>query len=159
MKKLMKKKQKGFTLVEVIVVLVILAIMAAILIPSLIGYIDKAREQEVTTQTRMIVTAVKAELGTGYGAGTGITTYTFDNSTAEKTTVSGTTCTIAKKALMKLDIPKTITEFNAVTTYSKPDNNKVNVVIENGYIKKLGYTDGEGRTCVYDGDNGTFTLA
>lgn len=160
MKKLMKKNQKGFTLVEVIVVLVILAIMAAILIPSLIGYIDKAREQEVTTQTRMIVTAVKAEVGIGYGSAAGITTYVFDNGTNEKTTVSGTTCTIAKKALMKLDIPKTISEFNAVdlSSFTNPAQNKVNVVIENGYVKKLGYTDGEGRTCIYDGDNGTFTL-
>lgn len=35
--------RKGFTLVEVIVVLVILAILAAIMIPALTGYIDKAK--------------------------------------------------------------------------------------------------------------------
>ena len=34
--------KKGFTLVEVIVVLVILAILAAILVPSMVGWIDKA---------------------------------------------------------------------------------------------------------------------
>lgn len=60
MKKLMKKKQKGFTLVEVIVVLVILAIMAAVLIPSLIGYIDKSRENSIVSETRSIVTAVQS---------------------------------------------------------------------------------------------------
>lgn len=37
------KKNKGFTLVEVIVVLVILAVLAAVMVPSMTGWIDKAK--------------------------------------------------------------------------------------------------------------------
>ena len=39
----MKRNNKGFTLVEVIVVLVILAILAAIMIPDMTGWIDKSK--------------------------------------------------------------------------------------------------------------------
>ena len=37
------KAKKGFTLVELIIILVILAIISALLIPTLVGYIDEAR--------------------------------------------------------------------------------------------------------------------
>ena len=39
----MKRNRKGFTLVEVIVVLVILAILAAIMVPAMTGWIDKSK--------------------------------------------------------------------------------------------------------------------
>ena len=35
--------KKGFTLVEIIVVLVILAILAAIAVPSVLGYVEEAK--------------------------------------------------------------------------------------------------------------------
>lgn len=56
------KCSKGFTLVELIVVLVILTILAAILTPVLIGYIDKAREQQGLIEAEYYVTAIQTEL-------------------------------------------------------------------------------------------------
>jgi type IV pilus assembly protein PilA len=48
------KKKKGFTLVEIIVVLIILAILAAIAVPTLIGYIDKAKQQSILSEGRAV---------------------------------------------------------------------------------------------------------
>lgn len=41
------KSDKGFTLIEVIVVLVIIAILMSIAIPSILGYIEKTKKRLV----------------------------------------------------------------------------------------------------------------
>ncbi|MBR6256843.1 MAG: type II secretion system protein [Lachnospiraceae bacterium] len=56
------KNEKGFTLVELIVVLVILAIMAAILIPQLLGWIDEAKNKGDVITARNTITATQAKL-------------------------------------------------------------------------------------------------
>ena len=61
------KNKRGFTLVELIVVLVILAVLAALLIPSLTGYIDKARQQSVISEARGVWTAAQAGSSECYG--------------------------------------------------------------------------------------------
>ena len=63
---LKQRKDKGFTLVELIVVLVILAILAAILIPALLGYIDSAKDKQKLVNAKNCLTAAQAELSSNY---------------------------------------------------------------------------------------------
>jgi type II secretory pathway pseudopilin PulG len=55
--------------VEVIVVLVILAILMAIAVPTLTGYIDKARDKELEMRARDLSVAMQTVLNETYGAG------------------------------------------------------------------------------------------
>lgn len=64
-----KAKQKsGFTLVEILVVVVIVAILAAVLIPKIAGFTDKAKESGVITDFRSMQTSVQGVgiLNTGF---------------------------------------------------------------------------------------------
>jgi prepilin-type N-terminal cleavage/methylation domain-containing protein len=69
MKKVKDQKDKGFTLVELIVVIVILAILAAILVPALLGYIDKAKKQQIVLNAKSCLTAAQAEFSSMYASG------------------------------------------------------------------------------------------
>ncbi|MEG0275302.1 MAG: type II secretion system protein [Longicatena sp.] len=48
----LRKNKKGFTLVEIIVVLVIMGILLALAVPAVLGYISKAQDQQYIAEAR-----------------------------------------------------------------------------------------------------------
>lgn len=62
-----KANNKGFSLVELIIVIAIMAVLVGAIAPALIRYIDKARASRATDEARIIVNATEAALATKAG--------------------------------------------------------------------------------------------
>lgn len=65
-----KLNTKGFTLIELIVVIAILAILAAILVPAIINYVSQANDSAAQANARSLYSEVSIELATLTGSET-----------------------------------------------------------------------------------------
>lgn len=71
-------KVKGFTLIELIVVIAIIGVLAAILVPSMLGYVRNARISSANANAKQVHTAVSSAL-----TQLGISNYDFGSGTKD----------------------------------------------------------------------------
>ena len=62
----LKKNKKGFTLIEIIVVVVILAVLMAVAVPSVMKYLSEADNAKYMAQARTVMTTAQAEMAKAY---------------------------------------------------------------------------------------------
>ena len=129
---------KGFTLVEMIVVLVIIAVLASAIVPSLTGYINLANKEKAVSETRSLVMAAQTVISDAYANGS------LDAILAQ---APGDTEAIAE-----------IWEL-AGFPQGEQDNTRhfVATVSGTGEIVKLEYLYADEEACVYDGQSATYS--
>mgnify|MGYP004670288329 CR=1 FL=1 len=154
MKRLYKKKchKGGFTLVELITVLVILAILASLLIPALTGYIDKARKKQVIAETRMLHTALQTVMSEYYSSD-GWAGYANIKGTAasdkQKYFIADKTGSATKEQKARYD---EIIRLAEVPSLSNSKGQFCSLVTETGKVMVIIYKDGRGHIGIYFGE-------
>lgn len=130
---------KGFTLVEMIVVLVIIAVLASAIVPSLTGYINRANKEKAVSETRSLVMAAQTVISDAYANGS------LD--AILKQEASGDADTIAE-----------IWEL-AGFPQGEQDSTRhfVATVSGTGEIVKLEYLYADEEACVYNGQSATYS--
>lgn len=63
----LKKDKKGFTLIEMIVVIVIIGILLAILVPGMFKYIEKAKNKQIMVEARSVYMDIQTAAAEAYG--------------------------------------------------------------------------------------------
>ena len=60
-----KNKRRGFTIVELVIVIAVIAILAAVLIPTYVNLVKKANEAKAQAEAKNLVTEMLANILSG----------------------------------------------------------------------------------------------
>lgn len=144
----MKKKMnnKGFSLVELIIVVAIMAVLMVVLAPQLLKYVEKSRLQKDNSAIAEIANAIKvacADEAIINSIPTGGETITLAGSTGVAKTVTFGTSTLLKTELDDV-IGATVTTTS--NNYKKSGEAIVITVSTDGEVSVVGFIENDGDT-------------
>lgn len=138
-----KENRGGFTLVEIVVVLVIIAILATLMLGAYNGYIDKAKEKTLTADTRSLYLAAQTVASEKYANGTSL----ISGGTTAAGTLTGSTSGSTDEIIKLADLTS--------------KNYTYEVTIDStGKVTKAKLTDSTlGKVCEIDAATGKATIS
>lgn len=114
----LRKNKKGFTLIEIIVVIVILAVLMAVAVPSVLKYMNEADDAKYMSQARGAMIATQTEVAKAYIAKETDYNQAYENaidslgaSTPTVTTIKACTDIAGKDALASTEKPEAIQSY------------------------------------------------
>lgn len=131
MKNANKLNNKGFTLMELIIVVAIMAILIALIAPNLVGFLDKADE-----------TSLKANAKSCYTAAAAWAT----QARIDGITIKDGSCTVQKSTTDSTDYKGLV---DVVNTANFSDKDKVEITFKDKKVTKVVWTAGNGGTATY----------
>lgn len=135
------KNKKGFTLVELVVVIAIIGVLAAILIPTMLNYVKKSRMRTANANAKVLFNTAK----------TSATGYVADGEVAHDITVSGDPTELSNKASDNYE-QKVFSDIAKVMKQNGTGVGMISLYIdEETYI---GYAQWTATSTVSEGDTG-----
>lgn len=129
--KQLKNNKKGFTLIEMIVVIAIIGVLAAILVPSLSGYVTDAKTAKGTANARTFYTAAQAAV-TSLSTTTTVPAKTYSSSDSDEVATA---------------LKSKISDLLGATSYGKISSFTINVDAK-GAVTSVSVTEEAGGTAV-----------